>query len=179
MEQQNINIIEIDDAIPSAEDFTLQIEPKNVPAVFRECVNDWKAFSNWNPSTGGLDYLEELVGSSTVEVMLSKSAPVFYGDIRNHERVQLPFSNFIGYCKDFSLQSKKGHAPCSSTEKLLPATSETEQDDLLVGDTSHQIYLAQVPIMNIEKEERVQLGSLIEDIQTLTCGPLQPVPSCI
>lgn len=33
MEQQNIKIIEIDDAIPSAEDFTLQIEPKNVPAV--------------------------------------------------------------------------------------------------------------------------------------------------
>ncbi|XP_071719455.1 lysine-specific demethylase JMJ31 isoform X2 [Rutidosis leptorrhynchoides] len=152
VEQENIKIIEIG-AVPSAQDFTMQIEPKNVPAVFRECIYDWKAFSTWNPSTGGLDHLQELAGSSTVEVMLSKSAPVFYGDIRNHER-------------DFSLQGKEGHAPCSSTEKVLPTSVETEQDDLLVGDASRQIYLAQVPIMNIEKEERVQLRSLIEEIQT-------------
>lgn len=133
--------ITILDAIPSADEFTSLIEPKNVPAVFHGCVNDWKAFSKWNPSTGGLDYLQELAGSSTVEVMLSKSAPVFYGDIRNHERVQLPLSTFIQYCKDVS----------------NPDSFETEPD---------QIYLAQVPIMNTEKEERVQLGSLIEDIHT-------------
>ncbi|KAJ9547749.1 hypothetical protein OSB04_020292, partial [Centaurea solstitialis] len=149
MEEEESSRIAIIDGIPSAEEFTSQIEPKNVPAVFHGCVNDWKAFSKWNPSNGGLEYLQGLAGSSTVEVMLSKSAPVFYGDIRNHERVPLPLSTFIGYCK----------------EGLLPASFETEQDDPLVGDI-RQIYLAQVPIMNIEKEERVQLGSLIEDIQT-------------
>ncbi|XP_076883517.1 lysine-specific demethylase JMJ31-like [Bidens hawaiensis] len=165
MAEEYLRIPKID-AIPSAQQFTSLIEPKNVPAVFHGCINHWKAFSNWNPSTGGLDYLKELAGSSTVEVMLSRSAPVFYGDIRNHERVQLPFATFIGHCKDYSLQSKVGHIPCSSEEKPLPETFETEEDSLLVGDASCQIYLAQVPIMNIEKEERVQLGVLIEDIQT-------------
>ncbi|KAL8236292.1 hypothetical protein R6Q59_017373 [Mikania micrantha] len=165
MVEESVRIIKID-IIPSAEEFTSQIESKNVPAVFIGCVNDWKAFSNWNPSTGGLDYLEELAGSSIVEVMLSKSAPVFYGDIRNHERAQLPFATFIGYCKDFSLKRKVGHTSFSSEEKLLPENFEAEQDSLLVGDAPSQIYLAQVPIMNIEKEERVQLGGLIEDIDT-------------
>ncbi|KAI7750254.1 hypothetical protein M8C21_015963, partial [Ambrosia artemisiifolia] len=154
MAEESIRITKFD-ATPSAQHFTSNIEPKNVPAVFHGCINDWKAFSKWNPATGGLDYLEELAGSSTVEVMLSKSAPV-----------QLPFATFIGYCKDFSLQRKVGHVPCSSEEKLLPESFETEQDNVLVGDAACQIYLAQVPIMNIEKEERVQLGVLIEDIQT-------------
>ncbi|XP_024965622.1 uncharacterized protein LOC112505831 isoform X1 [Cynara cardunculus var. scolymus] len=164
MEEESPRIAIID-AIPSAEEFISQIEPKNVPVVFHGCVNDWKAFSKWNPSNGGLDYLQGLAGSSTVEVMLSKSAPVFYGNIGNHERVQLPLSTFIGYCKDVFLQSTEGHALCSSTEMLLPANFETGQDDPLVGDI-RQIYLAQVPIMNVEKEERVQLESLIKDIQT-------------
>ncbi|PWA62871.1 2-oxoglutarate (2OG) and Fe(II)-dependent oxygenase superfamily protein [Artemisia annua] len=196
MEQQQQEEIKITklNTIPSSNEFISKIEPRNVPA-------DWKAFDKWNPSTGGLDYLQfnnwtnirfncvsienvvdglctmfgrlavriqlmELAGSSTVEVMLSRSAPVFYGDIRNHERVPLPFSSFIGYCKGVSLQNKESHAPCSSTEKLLPASIEAEQDDLLVGEAPHQIYLAQVPIMNMEKEEKVQLGGLIEDIQT-------------
>ncbi|GJZ38840.1 2-oxoglutarate (2OG) and Fe(II)-dependent oxygenase superfamily protein, partial [Tanacetum coccineum] len=164
-EEESIEIMKLK-TTPSSDEFTSQIEPKNLPAVFNGCVNDWKAFHNWNPSTGGLDYLQELAGSSTVEVMLSRSAPVFYGDIRNHERVPLPFSTFIGYCKGVYLRNKEGHAPCSSTEKLLPASLEAKQDDLLVGEALHQIYLAQVPIMNMEKEERVQLGSLIEDIRT-------------
>ncbi|KVI12401.1 hypothetical protein Ccrd_009168 [Cynara cardunculus var. scolymus] len=140
MEEESPRIAIID-AIPSAEEFISQIEPKNVPVVFHGCVNDWKAFSKWNPSNGGLDYLQGLAGSSTVEVMLSKSAP------------------------DVFLQSTEGHALCSSTEMLLPANFETGQDDPLVGDI-RQIYLAQVPIMNVEKEERVQLESLIKDIQT-------------
>ncbi|KAI3801029.1 hypothetical protein L1987_29129 [Smallanthus sonchifolius] len=59
MVEESLRIIKTG-AIPSAEEFTSQIEPKNVPAVFRGCVNDWKALSKWNPSTGGLDYLEPL-----------------------------------------------------------------------------------------------------------------------
>lgn len=31
--------------------------------------------------------LQERVGSCIVEAMMSRSAPVFYGDIRSHERV--------------------------------------------------------------------------------------------
>ncbi|XP_077245411.1 2-oxoglutarate (2OG) and Fe(II)-dependent oxygenase superfamily protein isoform X3 [Tasmannia lanceolata] len=75
--------------VPSAEDFSSQIESKNVPAVLQGCINDWKACSKWNPSNGGLDYLQERVGSSVVEAMLSRAAPVFYGDIRSHERVPI------------------------------------------------------------------------------------------
>ncbi|CAA2979325.1 Hypothetical predicted protein [Olea europaea subsp. europaea] len=44
--------------IPSAEEFASQIEPRNVPAVFSGCIKNWKAFSKWNPSNGGLDYLQ-------------------------------------------------------------------------------------------------------------------------
>ncbi|KAJ8543140.1 hypothetical protein K7X08_005663 [Anisodus acutangulus] len=72
--------------IPSPEIFSSQIEAKNVPAVFKKCIMNWKAFSKWNPSHGGLIYLQERVGSVAVEAMLSRSAPVFYGDIRSHER---------------------------------------------------------------------------------------------
>lgn len=32
--------------------------------------------------------LQEKVGSNVVEAMLSSSAPVFYGDLRSHERVR-------------------------------------------------------------------------------------------
>lgn len=59
------------------------------------CIKNSKAFVEWNPASGGLDYLQEQVGSSTVEAMLSKTEPVFYGDIRSHERVILFFSHFF------------------------------------------------------------------------------------
>ncbi|KAJ0113742.1 hypothetical protein Patl1_03292 [Pistacia atlantica] len=150
------------DQIPSASEFASQIESKNIPAVFKGSIKDWKAFSKWNPSEGGLDYLQERVGSSVVEVMLSRTAPVFYGDIRRHERVPLPFSTFIGYCKEH----KKKMDSCVEPERHLQVGSETEEPCLLPGDVaSQQIYLAQVPVMNNENEERVQLESLKEDIQ--------------
>ncbi|XP_057800981.1 lysine-specific demethylase JMJ31 isoform X2 [Salvia miltiorrhiza] len=46
------------DEIPSPEEFASQIEQKNVPAVFSGCAKEWKAFSKWNVSNGGLDYLQ-------------------------------------------------------------------------------------------------------------------------
>lgn len=85
--------------VPSAKDFASRIESGNVPAVINGCVKDWEAVSNWNPSNGGLDYLQERVGLCVVEAMLSSFAPVFYGDLRSHERVPLPFSAFIRLCK--------------------------------------------------------------------------------
>ncbi|KAK4407182.1 hypothetical protein Sango_0299200 [Sesamum angolense] len=44
--------------MPSAEEFASRIEPMNVPAVFSGCVKGWKAFSKWNVTSGGLDYLQ-------------------------------------------------------------------------------------------------------------------------
>ncbi|XP_022727871.1 uncharacterized protein LOC111283556 [Durio zibethinus] len=63
--------------------------------VFVGCVKGWKVVSKWNPSNGGdFDYLEEWVGSFILEAILSRTSPVFYGDLRSHERVPLPFSTF-------------------------------------------------------------------------------------
>ncbi|KAE9463941.1 hypothetical protein C3L33_04133, partial [Rhododendron williamsianum] len=108
---------------------------------------------------------EERVGSSMVEAMLSRSAPVFYGDIRGHERVQLPFSTFIGYCNEHIQKRRRDCEVSSESERHELEGSDTKQGSMLFGDAPQQIYLAQVPIMSIENEERVQLGTLREDIQ--------------
>ncbi|GAV84361.1 Cupin_8 domain-containing protein [Cephalotus follicularis] len=155
------------DQLPSAAEFTSQIEPNNVPAVFCGCIKDWNAFSKWNPSNGGLDYLQELVGSFTVEAMLSRSAPVFYGDLRSHERVPLQFSSFIGICKQRMENKDDGHGGSFESERNQVSDSEAGQCGLLSGDAAlQQLYLAQISIMNIENEDRVQLETLREDIQT-------------
>ncbi|KNA19841.1 hypothetical protein SOVF_057890 [Spinacia oleracea] len=160
--EESLRIKEFDE-VTSAEEFESQIEPLNVPAVFRGCVKDWKAFQSWNPTNGGLDYLQERVQSAIVEVMLSRSAPVFYGDIRSHERVPLPFSSFIEFCKRGS--DKDGiHDACSESEILECVASDADLCNSLTN-ARDQIYLAQVPILNRENEERVQLESLQEDIK--------------
>ncbi|KAL8055108.1 hypothetical protein ABFS82_04G034400 [Erythranthe guttata] len=153
--------------IPSPEEFATQIESKNAPAVFTGCVKEWKAFSKWNVLNGGLDYLMDMVGSSVVGAMLSKSAPVFYGDIRSHERVPLPFSTFLGYCKDILQYGDDGKDSISQLRKHKPEGLITEHGDHLVGEESRkQIYLAQVPIVNAENDEMAQLECLREDIET-------------
>ncbi|KAL6338301.1 hypothetical protein AAG906_018576 [Vitis piasezkii] len=148
--------------LPSSLDFA-SVESRNVPAVFIGCIKNWRAFSNWNPSNGGLDYLQERVGSSTVEAMLSRSAPVFYGDLRSHERfIPLPFL-FVGSLTIFRLY---WFLVCFESERHGLAGSDAEQSNSLLGDAPQQIYLAQVPIMNVENDDKVQLATLIEDIQT-------------
>ncbi|KAG8389298.1 hypothetical protein BUALT_Bualt02G0214800 [Buddleja alternifolia] len=201
--------------IPSAEEFASQIEQKNVPVVFSGCVKHWKAFTKWNVSNGGLDYLQillvailrgvwgayklllqdvllgayklslkskfivlgsaddvfitksmELVGSSVVEAMLSKAAPVFNGDIRSHERVPLPFSTFIGYCKDLLQYGDDVRDSISQLNKHKPEGLDTQHgDSVTVEEAPEQIYLAQVPIVNAENEEKTQLECLREDIE--------------
>ncbi|WCJ21600.1 2-oxoglutarate (2OG) and Fe(II)-dependent oxygenase superfamily protein [Euphorbia peplus] len=141
--------------LPSTSVFS-EIESKNIPAVFQGCVNQWKAFTRWNPLNRGLDYLQARVGSLNVEAMLSRTPPVFYGDLRSHERVPLPFSAFIQLCKQRLATDEKDHCVMSGQE---------DHDPLLSGVAPEQIYLAQVPIMNIEDQERVQLANLWEDIQ--------------
>ncbi|CAM8998116.1 unnamed protein product [Rhodiola kirilowii] len=145
---------------PSAEEFASEIESKNVPAVFSGCVKDWDAFSKWNPTNGGLHYLEELVGSAVVGAMLSRSAPVFYGDIRRHERVAIPFRDFISTCKQHLQEKQAKLADCSEMERKESAEASAP----LFGDARDQIYLAQVPIVNTENDDSVQLAVLRSDI---------------
>lgn len=152
------------DQQPSAAEFSSCFESRNVPTVFNGCIKGWKAFYSWNPSDGGLDYLQERIGSSIVEAMLSKSAPVFYGDLRSHERVQLPISTFLGYCKQSLQNMGDGHGVCSESETHFFAESSTELNSL--PGKPQEIYLAQVPIMNVENKEVVQLETLRQDIQT-------------
>ncbi|GMN48863.1 hypothetical protein TIFTF001_018030 [Ficus carica] len=152
--------IRVLEELPLPAEFVSRIESTNIPAVFKGCVKDWKASSKWNPSHGGLDYLQERVGSCVVEAMLSKSAPVFYGDLRSHERVPLPFSAFIGFCKQ-RMQNANGEEPGVSAE-----LEESINGCLPYDDAPQQIYLAQVPIMHNEGEDRVQLEALREEICT-------------
>ncbi|KAF8094465.1 hypothetical protein N665_0362s0008 [Sinapis alba] len=146
--------IQIFDRAPSAAEFESGVELTNFPAVFRGCASDWDARSKWNPFNNGLDYLEERAGSVEVEAMLSRTAPIFNGDIRSHERVSMPFSDFIRLCKQLMISKGNGSAEFASITPL--------PQDPVPG----QIYLAQFPILNDEKEEKVQLKILRQDIQT-------------
>ncbi|KAG9451839.1 hypothetical protein H6P81_004743 [Aristolochia fimbriata] len=152
------------DGSTSPEQFSSEIESKNVPAVFSGCIKDWKALVKWNPSSGGLEYLQERVGSSTVEAMLSKSAPVFYGDLRNHERVSIPFHAFIASCKQLS--DNMADTSSGSIKQEVSGATRTDSNEtcLISGDARH-IYLAQVPILNIESQESSYLEILLDDIQ--------------
>ncbi|CAH2072332.1 unnamed protein product, partial [Thlaspi arvense] len=187
-------MIQTFESVLSAVDFESGVELTNFPAVFRGCATDWAASSKWNPFNNGLDYLEvlaylsldpdfvtflfkierlyaandlmrrldymkERAGSVEVEAMLSRTAPIFNGDIRSHERVSLPFSDFIGVCKQHMKSKGNGSVVDAKSANLTPMP-----DDHMPG----QIYLAQFPIMNDEKEEKVQLRILRQDIQTPT-----------
>ncbi|CAL9172449.1 unnamed protein product [Musa hybrid cultivar] len=145
------------EGLPSPDEFSSKIEPANVAAVFQGAVKDWKAISRWNPSDGGLDYLEESVGSSVLEAMLSRSGQIFYGDIRSHERVPIPFSTFITSCKK--------HLQNLDVGSSFEAQVCSEDSDLANSDIPGELYVAQVPIMNTERNERCPLEPLTEDIQ--------------
>ncbi|KAM0936611.1 putative tRNA(Phe) (7-(3-amino-3-carboxypropyl)wyosine(37)-C(2))-hydroxylase [Dioscorea sansibarensis] len=145
---------------PSPEEFSSLIEASNVPAVFVGVARDWKAFSRWNPSNGGLDYLEEHVGYTTVEAMLSTSAPVFYGDLRRHERFPLSFSTFLTSCKLYL-----HHGDSSKKNFALMVLSDPDETQSTLLDSPDKIYLAQVPILLMDSKERCPLEKLMEDIQ--------------
>ncbi|XP_020674314.2 hypoxia-inducible factor 1-alpha inhibitor isoform X1 [Dendrobium catenatum] len=146
--------------LPSSEEFSAEIEPSNVPAVFYGAIKGWEAISKWNPSKGGLDYLQERAGSAVVEAMLSKSAPVFYGDLRSHERVPVPFSTFITSCKSYQKEASTSNKKDMDMEL---AYSKEEQTSLL--DIPDFIYLAQVPILSAKIEETCPLEILRGDLE--------------
>ncbi|CAH8370543.1 unnamed protein product [Eruca vesicaria subsp. sativa] len=149
---------------PSAAEFESGVELTNFPAVFRRCASDWDAYSNWNPFNNGLDYLEERAGSVEVEAMFSRTAPIFNGDIRSHERVSMHFSDFIKLCKQHMISKRNGSGVDAKSVSLTPLHDCSMPQDPVPG----QIYLAQFPILNDEKEEKVQLKILRQDIQTPT-----------
>ncbi|CAM0883416.1 unnamed protein product [Alopecurus aequalis] len=150
---------------PSSEEFAASIEPKNVPAVFHGVFKGSAASSRWDPLHGGLDYLLEKVGPDVaVEAMMSSTGHVFYGDLRSHERVSIPFSTFMHSCKSYlghlnaATDSSKDNGivkQSTSSEEMCPASSEN----------SEQLYLAQVSILNSENKDRCSLQVLKEDIQ--------------
>ncbi|VVB17064.1 unnamed protein product [Arabis nemorensis] len=153
------------ESAPSAADFESTVELTNFPAVFRGCASDWDAFFKWNPFNNGLDYLEQRAGSIEVEAMLSRTAPVFNGDIRSHERVSLPFSDFVGFCKQHLRSKRNGSVVEAKSSCLTPMPNcPMPEEDHVPG----QIYLAQFPILNDEKENKVQLKILRQDIQMPT-----------
>ncbi|PNX91822.1 JmjC domain-containing protein D, partial [Trifolium pratense] len=147
-------------------DFESLIEAKNVPAVLCGCIKNWRAFSLWNPRNDGLNYLQERVGSCVVEAMVSSSAPVFYGDLGSHQRVPLPFSTFIDLCKKRMHMQTEQQQHLDGDHCVASQTDHTQHDFSSLEDVPDQIYLAQVSIMNNDRQEKVQLGTLMEDIQT-------------
>ncbi|KAL6845470.1 hypothetical protein ACP4OV_024965 [Aristida adscensionis] len=147
---------------PSAEEFAADVEPKNVPAVFRGVAKEWAASARWDPRHGGLDYLLEKVGpDAAVEAMMSNTGHVFYGDLRSHERVSVPFSTFIQSCKSYL-----------EREQAVPKEPACSEDCSTSLENSKQVYLAQVSILNAENKERCSLHVLKEDIQEpiFLCG---------
>lgn len=57
----------------------------------------------------------------------------------------MPFSTFIGYCKEHKQKTEDGCGGCVEPERHLQVGSETEEPCLLPGDIApQQIYLAQV-----------------------------------
>ncbi|KAK1296587.1 hypothetical protein QJS10_CPB15g01871 [Acorus calamus] len=162
-------IIRFDYGLSFPDDFPSSVEPKNVPAVFHGAVKDWIAISKWDPHNGGLDYLQDRVGSATVEAMLSRTPPVFYGDLRSHERVPLPFSTFVSFCKNV-LQNVASDASTSGKQETDAMDSDDKCSVLEVP--LNGVYLAQenklivqVPILNMENKERSSLEVLKDDIQ--------------
>ncbi|XP_008451321.1 lysine-specific demethylase JMJ31 isoform X3 [Cucumis melo] len=151
---------------PSPSHFESLIESRNVPAILVGCVKDWRALSEWNPYVGGLDNLQECAGSCIVEAMLTRTAPVFYGDLRSHDRVPIPFSTFIQICKQRLLEKSQGNVVSSELNSNRMTGPDLKKDCLPFEDDSKRLYLAQVPILDVINEERAQLEPLRKDIQT-------------
>lgn len=150
---------------PSADEFAADVEPKNVPAVFRGVVKEWAASSRWDPLHGGLDYLLEKVGPDVaVEAMMSNTGHVFYGDLRSHERVSVSFSTFIQSCKSY-LDHMNAASDSSKEQGMLGEPASSRETCSNSSENLEQVYLAQVSIMNAENKEGCSLQVLEGDIQ--------------
>ncbi|XP_024520670.1 tRNA wybutosine-synthesizing protein 5 isoform X1 [Selaginella moellendorffii] len=79
---------------PSRDEFR-EMEARNIPVVFPGILRQWPAFERWNPATGGVEHLKEIAGEPLVQAMVSTDGSTFFGDIRSHERVALPFREYL------------------------------------------------------------------------------------
>ncbi|XP_024532000.1 jmjC domain-containing protein D-like [Selaginella moellendorffii] len=79
---------------PSRDEFR-EMEARNIPEVFPGILRQWPAFERWNPATGGVEHLKEIAGEPLVQAMVSSDGSTFFGDIRSHERVALPFREYL------------------------------------------------------------------------------------
>jgi len=70
--------------------------------VFTGCVKDWKAFSKWNPSNGGLDYLQVFFSNSVKEIpVLLWCSLIFCWPFR---RTGIALRNLMPNCVVLSLE---------------------------------------------------------------------------
>ncbi|KAI3996540.1 hypothetical protein MKX01_009372, partial [Papaver californicum] len=83
-------------------------------------------------------------------------------------RYILLFSVFISSCK--KLRSSDNGFGVSVGQEVVGVTEPTLEESTCLASTSslHQVYLAQVPIVNLENKEKSQLEILREDIQMPT-----------
>ncbi|KAM0889820.1 hypothetical protein ACQ4PT_027450 [Festuca glaucescens] len=168
---------------PSSEEFAASIEPKNVPAVFRGVLKGSAALSRWDPLYGGLDYLLEKVGPDVaVEAMMSNTGHVFYGDLRSHERVSIPFSTFMQSCKSHlghlnaasdSSKDKGTGKESTCSDKMCPASSEN----------SEQLYLAQASSQPFNKvtnsDTSDKKGAALQSLKPCTLQALYELMSLV
>ncbi|KAL6614411.1 hypothetical protein ACP70R_036681 [Stipagrostis hirtigluma subsp. patula] len=106
---------------------------------------------------------EKLGPDVAVEAMMSNTGHVFYGDLRSHERVSVPFSTFIQSCKSYLNVHAASDSSREQENHNAPTCSEDTCSTSL--ENSDQVYLAQVSIFNTENKERCSLHVLEEDIQ--------------
>uniref|UniRef100_J3L4K0 JmjC domain-containing protein n=2 Tax=Oryza brachyantha TaxID=4533 RepID=J3L4K0_ORYBR len=108
--------------------------------------------------------------------MMSSTGHVFYGDLRSHERVLVPFSKFIQSCK-YYLRYPSGASESSKAQEILKEPTSSEEGCSSSLESCDQVYLAQVSILNAENKERCSLEILKDDIQEPTFVKGKPFSS--
>lgn len=66
--------------------------------VFTGCIKDWKAFCKWNPSNGGLDYLQVFFSNSVKEIPVLLRCSIYlliFRSNRSKLRTGIALRNFM------------------------------------------------------------------------------------
>ncbi|KAJ7517592.1 hypothetical protein O6H91_21G030500 [Diphasiastrum complanatum] len=187
MGSESREVLCLTDMPSSATEFSTQIESKNFPVVLKDCVRSWPAFRKWDPSNGGLTYMKNLAGYAMVQAMITGAGSNFYGNIRDHQRVAMPFGKFMDLANTYfggseessnsiltnTAQQQENHPKESiKTNDLENVVKLNEEKDATTFEDAEskspkksQFYLAQVPIsVQQHTKEEPPLGPLIKDI---------------
>ncbi|TVU34937.1 hypothetical protein EJB05_16795, partial [Eragrostis curvula] len=124
-----------------------------------------------SPPSSSFISFEKVGRDVAVEAMMSNSGRVFYGDLRSHERVSIPFSTFIQSCKSYLHVNAASGSSIEQT--VLEESACSRETSSGSSDHNEQVYLAQasslpapfVSILNTERNGRCSLEILKEDIQ--------------